>query len=289
MHDISQIHLTSWLLVGLTGMSACQELTTFSSRETRRAKQTSPASTEAGDEQPQVLFDHRIASGDVRAAKLGGREQAAPPRTDAPLVVALENVPRDLGLKEGDLALYAQFAGEGVLVLGTDQALRYYSREGVSLLARDVQVPFSVSGDKVAYVHGEPPDTPVALLDLTTGASEQLAPELLTAWSPALSEDGGEVIFAASHEGRPHLFRIDKERTLRSIPTGRRTPSSSVAPIWKGDDLFFEDEAGVVRFSLESASIEQEFEGAKLLPEDGSGAVMIDVGGERRVLSGGGR
>jgi len=57
-----------------------------------------------------------------------------------------------------------------------------------------------------------------------------------------------------------------------------------VAPIWDGDALIFQDERGVVRFDLETASIEAEFRGAKLLPADDAGHIYIEEHGTRRLL-----
>jgi Tol biopolymer transport system component len=85
-----------------------------------------------------------------------------------------------------------------------------------------------------------------------------LAPEIAPVWSPALSADGREVIFAASRSGRPELLRLDAEGELHRVSSGGRSPSSPVAPVWRGDLLIFEDEAGRARLNLVTGEVEEE-------------------------------
>lgn len=203
---------------------------------------------------------------------------------DALRVLTLTRVPAGLGLEPGARVLDAQWVDEeSVLVLGADQVLRHHTEQGVRVVDEHVLGPISVSGEVAAYVQGEPPDLWLAVADLR-GEQVQRLKDVAPAWSPALSQDGREVLFVASHEGRPHFFVRRADGELESLPTGQRTPSSAVAPLWRGGALFFEDERGVVRWDVETSSIEAQFDGARLLPHDGSQQVRIMMNEEERVI-----
>ena len=202
-------------------------------------------------------------------------------------VLRLQDPPDLPGIEDGMRVLDVQWAGgggENLVVLGADRVLRLHTQEGVNVLDEEVLGPLSVSSNKIAYVYGEPPDVFVRVYDLTRRTHVEVD-QLSPAWSPALSEDGEEVIFVASHQGRGHFFVRRATGELETIPTGLRTPSSPTAPIWRDGDLFFEDERGVVHLDLETASIEAEYTGAKLLPHDGSPRIQILEDGKPREIA----
>ncbi len=267
--------------------TACQEPVSTTAHDsapvirTQALEEQAPSST--------VLLDARAERAGTARATLRATPEPVPAGTDAYRTMALDEAPPRLGIKSGSRVLDAQFVEDGVVILGADHVLRHHTERGIKELAADVLGPLSAAREKVAYVHGEPPDITLAVADLRSGESVEIAPTLAPVWSPALSQDGDSVIFVASHEGRPHFFRADMKGNLESIPTGLRTPSAPVAPIWIEDELFFQDERGVVRFALETASIEEDLIGATLLPEDGTGKVRVEVNGEVRELSGGAR
>ena len=295
MNEFTPMHRTilsiTVLSIATVSLTGCQDPITSQQppgeHETHRHALAADHMHERVDSE-DVLLDH-VGSNPGEA--LIARTEPVKEGTDAYRTMVIASLPERLeraGIRiaPGERVLDAQFTEDGVVVLGADHVLRYHER-GMSEareLARNALGPLSVARGKVAYVHGEPPDLVLAVADLGTGESTPIAPSLTTVWSPALSEDGDAVIFVASHEGRPHLFRADLEGKLESIPTGLRTPSAPVAPIWDGDALIFQDERGVVRFDLETASIEAEFRGAKFLPADDAGHIYIEEHGTRRLL-----
>lgn len=200
-------------------------------------------------------------------------------------VLRLQDPPDFPGVEEGMRVLDAQWMDdERLLTLGADRVLRLHTEEGSASLDREVLGPLSVSANRVAYVYGEPPDLFLRVLEVSTRRAFDVA-HIAPAWSPALSADGEEVLFTASHQGRPHLFVRRRTGEVETIPTGLRTPSSATAPIWRGQDLFFEDERGVVHLDLETASIEARYDGATLLPHDGSSQIDILEAGKVRTIA----
>ena len=200
-------------------------------------------------EDDRVIFE---SNGDLEL--LAGTIEPVAERTDAPRVIRLDTAPEGLELM-GRRVLDARTVGETVLTIGADGVLRHHTPSGTRKLDDDAHAPFSVAGGRVAYVTGFPPDLSLTILDLETGETSHPVPDLQPAWSPALSEDGDEVIFAATDRGHPHLFRLDAAGDLHRLPSSDRVPSSPVAPLWRGDDLLFLDEMGQVRVSVETGTI----------------------------------
>lgn len=183
--------------------------------------------------------------------------------TDAYRIITLEEVPRGLALRAGERVLDARLiSAHGELeavVLGADFVLRHVTREGSAELDRDVLGPLSVEGRKVAYVRGDAPDLELAIASLdASGDIQTPASHLKPAWSPALSEDGTEVLFAATYEGRARLFRLDAQGELHVQRKGGQLPSSPRAPIWRGDRFVFENERGVMTLILSEDRIVDE-------------------------------
>jgi hypothetical protein len=192
--------------------------------------------------EPETLLDRRSDGatllGTVLAAPLGGDpERVLMLRTTLPAL-------------DGRRVLDARFAGAGVVLLGADHVLRFVDANGreTELDAR-AEAPLSVAGERVAYVRGEMPFFELARADVRTSAVEELTNGLAPVWSPALSADGTEVVFATSASGRPTLMRLRASGDLETLPSAR-TPSSPHAPQWDGDLLTFEDEAGRVTLDV---------------------------------------
>jgi hypothetical protein len=284
MHDVMMPwRYAATLLIALAA-TACQEPASTTT-STGSAPETRTQALEERDIAARsILLDARAEGVHGERAMLRATPEPVREGTDAYRTMVLGEAPSKLGIKSGTRVLDAQFVEDGVVILGADHVLRHHTERGIKEIATNALGPLSVAGDRVAYVHGEAPDLLLAVADLESGESTQIAPTLAPVWSPALSQDGEQVIFVASFEGRPHFFRADMKGNLESIPTGLRTPSAPVAPIWMGDELLFQDERGVVRFALETASIEEDLIGAKLLPEDGSGKVRVEINGEVREL-----
>jgi hypothetical protein len=227
----------------------------------------------------EVLLDAR----DDGATLVG---QLAPvlPDTDAPRVVVLGP---ELG---GIEALDARFADGGTVVLGTDRVLRMHTAGGeVIALDDEVYGPLSVAGSKVAYVRGAPPDLELARADLRTGAVEALTHGMAPVWSPALSNDGTEIVFVSSAEGSPRLHR-HAGGEITALPPTHRTPSAPTAPRWTGSTLIFEDESGVAVVDLDRGAIVHDVPDAHGLAvlRDGSLAASIEGGPMTRLAIPGG-
>jgi hypothetical protein len=186
---------------------------------------------------------------------LAGVLEPVPPRTDAHRVIALDTHPSGIDL-HGERVLDARTVSDGVVAIGADRVLRHYTARSTVELDRGVLAPLSVEAGHVAYVRGVPPDLHLFVAELSTGRVEPIAPHLAPVWSPALSEDGREIVFATAAEGRPQLFRSDASGQLQRVHSDR-TPSSPRAPIWRDGVVTFEDEQGTVSVSLETARIEE--------------------------------
>lgn len=173
---------------------------------------------------------------DARGAEvITGRPEPAPEGSDADRVL----VARGAGL-DGRRVLDARFVGDAVVVLDADHGLRVLDAAGERLLDRPAEAPLSVAGDAIAYVRGEMPFFEVARAVPATGEVRALAPDLRPAWSPALSPDGREVVFATSATGTPRLHRVG-----HGFVDAPRVPTMPGGPAWRGGALVLWDEAGV--------------------------------------------
>jgi dipeptidyl aminopeptidase/acylaminoacyl peptidase len=219
-----------------------------------------PKSASAGESETRrrmLEVGRVVLERDEKGILLAGEAEAVRVGTDALRVIVLDTAPEGLEL-EGMRVLDARMVEDGAVVLGADRVLRHHTEDGVRELDDAVLGPLSVEGGMVAYVRGAAPDLRLRRVDLATGEVESLAPEIAPVWSPALSADGREVIFAASRSGRPELLRLDAEGELDRISSGGRSPSSPVAPVWRGGLLIFEDEAGRARLNLVTGEVEEE-------------------------------
>lgn len=182
---------------------------------------------------------------------------------------------------DGETVIDARFVprSEGVMVLGGDHVLRLViAGRGATEIDQSVVGPlsFDALGRFVVYVRGEVPDLQVVRTEIATGAHELMAPGLMPAWCPALSADGTEVVFVASHEGAigywktragsaPVRWRVEREEVF---PTG---PS---APRVFGDALVFENETGVHARGLDGA-LRKSFSGLHQLSGSSGGTALI--------------
>ncbi|MFO0682343.1 MAG: hypothetical protein U0234_09845 [Sandaracinus sp.] len=200
-------------------------------------------------EEPEALLDARSDG-----ARLLGIVLAAPLGGDPERVLRVRAERLEPALVEslaGQRVLDARFAGEGVVMLGVDHVLRFFSPEGEgTAIDAQAQPPLSVAGARVAYARGEMPFFELARADLATGAVVTLTEGLAPVWSPALSEDGTAVAFVSSASGRPRLMRLEPDGSLVTLPAAR-FPTSPRAPRWVGRTLTFEDERGTATIDLD--------------------------------------
>ena len=186
---------------------------------------------------------------------LVGVRDAAPQRGDGFLSVTLNEAPDELELL-GARVFDARRVPHGVVTVGIDHVLRLHAENGVRELDTDVIPPISVAAGRIAYAKGFPPDLRLTVYDLESSDGATLLPELMPVWSPALSADGREVIFAASPNGRPELLRLGRDGQVGEVASAGRTPSSPIAPVWSGRTYEFEDEHGRARLDLETGELE---------------------------------
>jgi hypothetical protein len=114
-----------------------------------------------------------------------------------------------------------------------------------------VQGPLSVSADGrlVAYMRGEAPELGPVVLDVATGVAREIAAQGF-AWAPALSEDGRMVSFVEGGERGPKLVRVSVDGGMREVLEARgHFPVGTRAPLWMGEVLVFEAEAGLMAWS----------------------------------------
>ncbi|MEZ4335515.1 MAG: hypothetical protein R3B82_02710 [Sandaracinaceae bacterium] len=216
----------------------------------------------------EVILDLR---GD---AAIVGRVEPAPPGSDADRVLVL----RGAGL-DGRRALDARFTGDALVVLGADHVLSALDARGETILDERVEAPLSVVGDAVAYVRGEMPDFEVVRAVPATGEVRAVAPQLRPAWSPALSPDGREVVFATSATGTPRLHR-----TGRGSVSASRVPTMPGGPAWRGDALVLEDERGVAWVDVGTGQVVRDAPGLHDLVATADGRLLARRDGSWEVL-----
>lgn len=178
------------------------------------------------------------------AGRLLGVPHEAPPDADPDRVVTLRVEPPSLAPElDGEAALEARFAGGGIVVIGTDHALRHHRDGEVVTLDEAVHGSVGVRGASLVYTVGDPPFVEVARADVETGLREQVTHDLAPTWNPALGPDG-EIYFVSGATGGPRLLRLaEGAREPETIPT-ERFPSSVRAPVVEDGALIFEDETG---------------------------------------------
>jgi hypothetical protein len=147
----------------------------------------------------------------------------------------------------------AAVAEGGLIAITVDRDLvALDARGGVArTIEGPVQGPLSVSTDgrMVAYMRGEVPDLAPVVLDVATGATQVLPTQGL-AWSVALTQDGRAASFVEGGEQGPKLVRVGLDGEGREVlDAGGHFPVGSRAPVWLGDSLIFEAEAGLMRWS----------------------------------------
>jgi hypothetical protein len=212
---------------------------------------TTTSDTEAGASLAQPLTADAVVLDDG----IWGIADAAPDRGDGFRSVTITEVPEGFDLL-GARVFDARSVDGGVVTVGVDHTLRLYTGEGVRVLDTDVIPPISIAAQKIAYARGFPPDIRLTVYQLDADQAVALLPELMPVWSPALSADGREVVFAASPNGRPELLRVAADGQVREVASAGRTPSSPFAPVWNGRHLVFEDEHGRARLDLETGELE---------------------------------
>ena len=201
-----------------------------------------------------------------RVGEVWGQLVPSVPFGDALRTIVLHDDLEQFGVESGTLVLDVRLTPQGAVVLHADHTLRLHATDGERQLDVGVDPPISVAARQVTYVAGNSPMLQLRRVSLDGGEPESLAPDIVTAWSPVMSADGREVIFSASVDGWSKLMRRDAEGTLHRLE-GRRVPSASVAPHWRGRHLIFQDEHGVAVHDLESGTVVADYPRAHLLPD----------------------
>ncbi|MBO6935503.1 MAG: hypothetical protein JJ863_11030 [Deltaproteobacteria bacterium] len=181
----------------------------------------------------------------------------------------------------------ARFVGFGVVVIDADHALVAYDEAGnARVLDHEAHGPLSVAEGVVAYTRGSPPDLELVRAYPSRGVVEPLTTDMAPVWSPALSDDGREVVFVSGAAGLPRLHRLTASGAIAALPVSARFPSAPSAPIWRGTELVFEDERGVVALDLPTGDVLEALDGAHAPSLDSYGSVTTRVDGARVVFGG---
>ncbi len=244
---------------------------------------TSESLSEPTLEADRIELDQR---GD---AVLRGRVLPVLEHTDSGRILSLEStLSGSLGdALEGLLVQDARFLGFGAVVIDENHALVVYDEVGHGrVLDHEAYGPLSVAEGVVAYTRGSPPDLELARAYPSRGVVETLTVGMAPVWSPALSDDGREVVFVSGVAGLPRLHRRTASGALAALPVSARVPSAPTAPIWRGTELIFEDERGVVALDLPTGDVLDELEGAHAPAVDRYGSLTTLVDGARVAFGG---
>ena len=223
-------------------------------------------------------------------AVLAGHLQPVLAHTDQERILTLDEVPPGaLGeALRGREVLDARFVTHGAVILDVDHALVAFDEAGTpAVLDAEAHGPLSVASGVVAYTRGAPPDLELVRAYPARGLVEALTEAMAPVWSPALSEDGREVLFVSGAQGQPALHRLTVRGELVALPPTVRIPSAPTAPLWDGETLVFEDELGVVALDTLSGEVREALDGARGLARvDGRPMARLDgtlrpVGGLR--------
>lgn len=206
-----------------------------------------PEDPDAPDE---VVLDER-----ADGARLVGEPATLIPNADPEPSFLLRSTGVSFDGLDGARVLAAHFVDEAVVTIGTDHVLRVHDARGVREHDTGVYGPISVRGPEIAYVRGRAPSLEVARAHVTRGEVSQLTQDMAPAWLPALTPDGGAVVFVSGANGRPRLYRVDRGGAVVALPETSRTPSAAVAPHFDGQLLVFRDHLGVASVDLETGRV----------------------------------
>ncbi|MDP3274428.1 MAG: hypothetical protein Q8Q09_04485 [Deltaproteobacteria bacterium] len=200
--------------------------------------------------------------------ELRARALPVPEQSDADRTLAVRWRLRDGSVRAWAFAdrpvLDARFIGrtQALLVLTTQHELLRLDTQNPDAtpvtLDREVLGPLSLddAGRWVVYVRGEMPEYQVMRADIE-GQSQPvaLAPALVPAWSPMITPDGHEVIFVASAEGSPAMFRVRDSGAAHRwmLPPNVPLPTGPSAPVMVGDAMVYESDGAVFRLGLDGS------------------------------------
>lgn len=212
-------------------------------------RHTARAATFHGDivgRAPDELVVDLHPDGDV----IVGRVLPAMENSDAPRVLALRRQGRT---DFEERALDAKIVDDTTtLWLATDHTLRLRGASDERIIDRDVHGPLALSDDRTraVYTRGSVPELEVVRATLATNVTERVAPGMVPAWCPTWA--GDDVVFVASPEGSPTLYRRHGAQppTAITLERGAAFPTGPAAPFVVGTTLVFENEGGLHTRSL---------------------------------------
>ncbi|MEI8256275.1 MAG: hypothetical protein WCJ30_11445 [Deltaproteobacteria bacterium] len=185
-----------------------------------------------------------------------GRVEPAPEDSDADRVLTIRWLTGS-GARSwrfgGTQALEARFVprSSAVLVVTVQHTLVRLDRadaEG-AVIDHDVLGPLSMddAGRWVVYTRGEMAAYEVMRAEIATGRTEQMAPDLVPAWCPAITPDGQSVVVVASSGGRPALFRLRQGQPAErwGVPENIPLPTGPAAPLWVDGTFVYESDGAL--------------------------------------------
>ncbi len=185
-----------------------------------------------------------------------GRVEPVPEESDADRVLTIRWLTSS-GARSwryaGSQALEARFVphSTALLVVTAQHTLVRVDRADAEavVLDRDVLGPLSIdeAGRWVVYTRGEMAAYEVMRAEIGTGTTEQMAPDLVPAWCPAITPDGQTVVVVASSDGRPALFRLRQGQPPQRwvVPPGTPLPTGPTAPVWVDSTLVYESDGAL--------------------------------------------
>lgn len=220
-----------------------------------RADLEQPEPGESAPEDPGTP-DEVVLAERADGARLVGEPTPLIPNADPEPSFLIRPVGVSFDGLDGARVLAAHFVDEAVVTIGADHVLRVHDARGVRELDTDAYGPISVMGPEIAYVRGRAPSLEVARAHVTRGEVSQLTQDMAPAWLPALTPDGGAVVFVSGVTGSPRLYRVDRGGAVLALPETSRTPSAAVAPHFEGQLLVFRDHLGVASIDLDTGHVD---------------------------------
>lgn len=163
---------------------------------------------------------------------------------------------------DGEEILEARFVpnSEALLVITRDHKLvridQPEQRDGTPVeIDHDVLGPLSIDreGRSVVYVRGEMADYQLVRADVRSATPEALAPQLVPAWSPTIMPDGSEVLFVATFDGAPRLFRVRPGQQPEQVQLAADTPlpTGPGAAVVIDRTMHYQSDGALVSLSLD--------------------------------------
>ena len=237
-----KIMLKTIMWIGVFLVSACEQA----------EAPVAPPATQVQALKLQRADTRQVLSFHPKLGMLLGADEPALENADHARVMSVMLQHQELEAEVLDGLQDAKFLADGsILAITRSKDLVHVHNGEVTHLEQGVKGPLSLAGDSVAYRTGEMGEYVPVVRNLLSGERFGVDSDVAPAWQVALSDSGKEMIFVSAHTNETTLIRVSvpsmkllEETEMAVVPIG------PTAPIWRGDILLFETEAGLVRFHL---------------------------------------